>query len=322
MDATRSPSPVAARLRLPKIGVRDAGTLIGMIAIIVAFSLLTPYFLTGRNLVNVLKQSSINACIAVGMTMVIISGGIDLSVGSIAALAAVIGASLLKLGIAAPIAMLAMLGVGAAAGCANGVMIAGFGLQPFIVTLGTLSLFRALALIYTNGDPILGMPQDFRVLFTSQIGFVPVPVLVVAVIAAIAWVVLRNTPLGEYLLAVGGNEEAARVAGVPIGVTKISAYAMNGVVAAVASMILIAWLGAADPTLGNLWELQAIAAAAIGGASLMGGKGSIVGTVLGAVILGTVSDGLTLLNVQAFYQLLATGLIIIAAMLIDRATRA
>ena len=142
-----------------------------------------------------------------------------------------------------------------------------------------------------------------------------------AVIAAVAWVILRNTPLGDYLLAVGGNEEAARVSGVPIGITKIAAYAMNGIVASVAAMILIAWLGAADPTLGNLWELQAIAAAAIGGASLMGGKGSIVGTVLGAVILGTVSDGLTLLNVQAFYQLLATGLIIIAAMLIDRATR-
>ena len=321
MNVSHAPAGVRLRLRFSRISVRDAGTLIGMIAIIVVFSLLTPYFLTGRNLVNVLKESSINACIAVGMTMVIISGGIDLSVGSTAALAAVIGASLLKLGIAVPLAMLAMVGIGAAAGCANGLLISGFGLQPFIVTLGTLSLFRALALIYTGGDPILGMPHGFRVLFTSQLGFVPVPVLVVAVIAAIAWLVLRNTPLGDYLLAVGGNEEAARVSGVPIGATKIAAYAMNGIVAAIAAMILIAWLGAADPTLGNLWELQAIAAAAIGGASLMGGQGSIVGPVLGAVILGTVSDGLTVLKVQAVYPLLATGLIIIAAMLIDRATR-
>ncbi len=321
MNISHLPASAAPRLRFSRISVRDAGTLIGMIAIIVVFSLLTPYFLTGRNLVNVLKESSINACIAVGMTMVIISGGIDLSVGSTAALAAVIGASLLKLGMAVPVAMLAMVGIGAAAGCANGVLISGFGLQPFIVTLGTLSLFRALALIYTGGDPILGVPHGFRVLFTSQIIFIPVPILLVAVIAAVAWVILRNTPLGDYLLAVGGNEEAARVSGVPIGATKIAAYAMNGIVAAVAAMILMAWLGAADPTLGNLWELQAIAAAAIGGASLMGGKGSIVGTVVGAVILGTVSDGLTLLNVQAFYQLLATGLIIIAAMLIDRATR-
>ena len=307
---------------LPKARLRDAGTLIGMIVIIVIFTMLSPYFLTERNLINVLKQSSINACIAVGMTLVIIAGGIDLSVGSIAALAAVVGASLLKLGLAAPLAMAAMLGTGAAAGCANGAMISGFGLQPFIVTLGTLSLFRAMALILTGGDPILGLPSGFRTLFTSQVGFVPIPVLVVGAIAGGAWIVLRKMPLGEYLLAVGGNEEAARVSGVPIRATKIAAYAINGLVSAVAAMILMAWLGAADPTLGNLWELQAIAAAAIGGASLMGGKGSIVGTVLGAIILGTVSDGLTLLDVQAFYQLLATGLIIIAAMLIDRATRA
>ncbi len=309
---------------LPKARLRDAGTLIGMIVIIVIFTMLSPYFLTERNLVNVLKQSSINACIAVGMTLVIIAGGIDLSVGSIAALAAVVGATLLKLGLAAPLAMAAMLGTGAVAGCANGAMISGFGLQPFIVTLGTLSLFRAMALILTGGDPILGLPSRFRTLFTSQVGFVPVPVpvLVVGAIAGAAWIVLRKMPLGEYLLAVGGNEEAARVSGVPIRATKIAAYAINGLVSAVAAMILMAWLGAADPTLGNLWELQAIAAAAIGGASLMGGKGSIVGTVLGAIILGTVSDGLTLLDVQAFYQLLATGLIIIAAMLIDRATRA
>ena len=321
MDAARPAAPTMPRLRLRRAALRDAGTLIGMIVIVIIFSFLTPYFLTSRNLINVLKQSSINACISVGMTMVIISGGIDLSVGSIAALVAVIGGSLLKLGLMAPLAMAAMLGVGVLAGCANGAMICGFGLQPFIVTLATLSLFRALALIFTGGNPILGLPDGFRDVFTSQIGFVPVPVLVVAAIAGVAWVVLRSTPLGEYLLAVGGNEEAARVSGVPIVTTKIAAYAINGAVSAVAAMILIAWLGAADPTLGNLWELEAIAASAIGGASLMGGKGSIVGTVLGAVILGTVSDGLTLLNVQAFYQLLATGLIIIAAMLIDRATR-
>ena len=321
MGATSQRVEVPLPVRLPKARLRDAGTLIGMIIIIAIFTALSPYFLTSQNLINVLKQSSINACIAVGMTMVIISGGIDLSVGSIAALAAVVGASLLKLGLAVPLAIAAMVGVGAAAGCANGAMISLFGLQPFIVTLATLSLFRAIGLILTGGDPILGLPSGFRTLFTSRLGFLPLPVLVVGAIAVVAWVVLRKTPLGEYLLAVGGNEEAARVSGVPIAATKVAAYAMNGVVSAVAAMILIAWLGAADPTLGNLWELQAIAAAAIGGASLMGGKGSIFGTVLGAIILGTVSDGLTLLNVQAFYQLLATGLIIIAAMLIDRATR-
>jgi ribose transport system permease protein len=146
-------------------------------------------------------------------------------------------------------------------------------------------------------------------------------VVIVAVIAFIIWVVLNKTPLGEYLMAVGGNSEAAYISGVPVAMTKIAAYVISGVLAAVASLILIGRLGAAEPTLGNLWELDAIAAAAIGGASLMGGKGSVVGTILGAIILGSLRNGLTLLNVQAFYQLLATGLIIIAAMLVDRATR-
>ena len=145
--------------------------------------------------------------------------------------------------------------------------------------------------------------------------------VIVAVLAFIVWVVLNKTPLGEYFLAVGGNEEAAHIAGVPVAMTKIAAYVISGVLAAVASLILVGRLGAAEPTLGNLWELDAIAAAAIGGASLMGGKGSVVGTLLGAIILGALRNGLTLLNVQAFYQLLATGLIILVAMLIDRATR-
>ena len=147
----------------------------------------------------------------------------------------------------------------------------------------------------------------------------PSAVVIVAVIAFIIWVVLNKTPLGEYLMAVGGNSEAAYISGVPVAMTKIAAYVISGVLAAVASLILIGRLGAAEPTLGN-WELDAIAAAAIGGASLMGGKGSVVGTILGAIILGSLRNGLTLLNVQAFYQLLATGLIIIA-MLVDRATR-
>ena len=145
--------------------------------------------------------------------------------------------------------------------------------------------------------------------------------VIVAVIALVLWTVMNKTPLGEYILAVGGNEEAARVAGVPVKRTKVTVFVISGTLASLASLILIGRLGAAEPTIGNLWELDAIAAAAIGGASLMGGKGSVVGTIIGAIILGALRNGLTLLNIQAFYQLLATGLIIIIAMLIDRATR-
>ena len=224
-------------------------------------------------------------------------------------------------GVPIPVAILAALGVGALCGLFNGVLVAYAGLQPFIVTLGGLSLYRALSLIYTGGNPVFGIPPEFRALTNGDIMGVPTPVVIVAILALLCWIVLNKTPLGEYLMAVGGNQEAARIAGVPVARTKISAFVISGVLASIAALILVGRLGAAEPTLGNLWELDAIAAAAIGGASLMGGKGSIVGTILGAIILGSLRNGLTLMNVQAFYQLLATGIIIIAAMLIDSATR-
>jgi ribose transport system permease protein len=285
------------------------------------FAVLTPNFLTERNLLNILQQSSINACVALGMTLVIIAGGIDLSVGPTAAISAIAAAAMMIGGVPIELAIPAAVLLGAAAGAANGMLVAYGGLQPFIVTLGTLSLYRAAALIYTGGNPILGIPPQFRALFNSNLFGVPSAVVIVAVLALIVWVVLNKTPLGEYFLAVGGNEEAAHIAGVPVAMTKIASYTISGGLAAIAGLILVGRLGAADPTLGNLWELDAIAAAAIGGASLMGGKGSIVGTLLGAIILGSLRNGLTLLNVQAFYQLLATGIIILVAMLIDRATR-
>ncbi|CAI0773514.1 ABC transporter permease [Serratia fonticola] len=304
-----------------KFNLRDAGTLIGLLIIVVTFSLLSQGFLTVPNLLNILQQSSINGIIALGMTLVIISGGIDLSVGPTAALSAVLGATLMVAGVPVPLAIMATLGVGALCGVFSGTLVAYAGLQPFIVTLGGLSLFRAMALIFTNGNPIFGIPMEFRNFINSEIFGVPSPIVIVVTIAIILWVVMNKTPLGEYILAVGGNEEAARVAGVPVKRTKVTVFVISGVLASLASLILIGRLGAAEPTMGNLWELDAIAAAAIGGASLMGGKGSVIGTLIGAIILGSLRNGLTLLNIQAFYQLLATGLIIIIAMLIDRATR-
>lgn len=303
------------------VGLRDAGTLMGLLVIVVVFSILSPNFLTEQNILNILQQSSINACVALGMTLVIIAGGIDLSVGPTAAIAAVAVAVLMAAGVPIALAIPIALLLGMAAGAFNGMLVAYGGLQPFIVTLGTLSLYRALSLIYTGGNPIFGIPPEFRALTNSSIFGIPNPVVFVAVLAAFVWVLLNKTPLGEYFLAVGGNQEASRIAGVPVAMTKIASYVISGGLASVAGLILVGRLGAADPTLGNLWELDAIAAAAIGGASLMGGKGSIVGTLLGAIILGSLRNGLTLMNVQAFYQLLATGIIILVAMLIDRATR-
>ena len=313
--------PATLSSTLFKFNLRDAGTLIGLLIIVVTFSFLSPVFFTLPNLLNILQQSSINALIALGMTLVIISGGIDLSVGPTAALSAVFGATMMVAGVPVPAAIMATLGIGAICGVFSGSLIAYAGLQPFTVTLGGLSLFRAIALIYTGGNPVFGIPMEFRSIINSAVFGVPTPIVIVAVIAVVLWLVMNKTPLGEYILAVGGNEEAARVAGVPVKRTKVTVYVISGMLASLASLILIGRLGAAEPTIGNLWELDAIAAAAIGGASLMGGKGSIVGTLIGAIILGALRNGLTLMNIQAFYQLLATGLIIIIAMLIDRATR-
>ncbi|AYD03168.1 ABC transporter permease [Neorhizobium sp. NCHU2750] len=321
MSDISSSAPARSTNMFSSFSVRDAGTLIGLIVIMAVFAALVPGFLSERNLINILQQSSINACVALGMTLVIISGGIDLSVGPTAAIAAVLSATLLVAGYPVPVAIAAGLGIGMVCGLVNGVLVAYVGLQPFIVTLGTLSTYRALALIYTGGNPVLGIPASFRSLFNGSIAGLPNSVWIVAVVAIVAWIVLKKTPIGEYLLAVGGNEEASYVAGVPIALTKITAYVISGLLAALASLILIGRLGAAEPILGNLWELDAIAAAAIGGASLMGGKGSVIGTILGAIILGAMRNGLTLMNVQAFYQLLATGLIILVAMMIDRVTR-
>lgn len=304
-----------------KFSVRDAGTILGLVLIVAVFAWLSPVFLTKPNLINILQQSSINALIALGMTLVIISGGIDLSVGPTAALSAVIGATLMVAGVPVPLAIMAALGVGMLCGMFNGVLVAYGGLQPFIVTLGGLSLYRALSLIYTGGNPVFGIPSEFRALTNGTLLGIPNPVIAVGIIAVFLWVVLNKTPLGEYILAVGGNEEAARIAGVPVARTKVATFMISGTLASIAALILVGRLGAAEPTMGNLWELDAIAAAAIGGASLMGGKGSVVGTIIGAIILGSLRNGLTLMNVQAFYQLLATGIIIIVAMLIDRATR-
>jgi len=321
MMTQSSTQSTAVPSALLKFNLRDAGTLIGLIIIVVTFSFLSPVFFTVPNLLNILQQSSINALIALGMTLVIISGGIDLSVGPTAALSAVLGATMMVAGVPVQVAIMATLGIGALCGVFSGSLIAYAGLQPFIVTLGGLSLFRAIALIYTGGNPVFGIPMEFRSIINSAVFGVPTPIVIVAVIALVLWVVMNKTPLGEYILAVGGNEEAARVAGVPVKRTKVTVYIISGTLASLASLILIGRLGAAEPTIGNLWELDAIAAAAIGGASLMGGKGSIIGTLIGAIILGALRNGLTLLNIQAFYQLLATGLIIIIAMLIDRATR-
>lgn len=297
---------------------RQIGIVASLLLICMVFSMLTPLFLEGRNLITICLEAVVNSIIAIGMTLVIITAGIDLSVGSTLALTGVVTATLMNSGMPVSIALIVGLLLGVLCGIVNGLLISFLGLQPFLVTLGTMSLFRGIALIFTNGKPIINLPNEFRTIVSGFIGgFFPIPIIIAAVFAIIGYIVLKYTKIGEYIFAIGGNEEATRFSGVNVIKYKIITYAISGLAAALAAIILIARLGAAEPIAGSGYEMNAIAAAAIGGASLSGGKGSIIGTILGALILSALVNGLTLLNVQAFYQLVATGAIIIVAVLID-----
>jgi len=298
---------------------RQFGTFAGLVGLCVVLWILTPHFLTVSNLLNVAQQTAINAIIAVGLTFVIISGGIDLSVGSIVALSGVVLASLLQRGLPYPVAILGGLGVGFGCGLVNGVLITFGRLPPFIATLGLMSVARGGALLYTDGRPISGFGPAFRWLAIGEVVFLPVPVVVMAIVYAIAHVVLRRTPFGRYAYAIGGNEEAALLSGVPVRFHKTMVYAVCGALSALAAVILTARLNSAQPIAGMNYELDAIAATVIGGTSLMGGQGSVIGTLIGALIMGVLRNGLNLVGVSSFTQQLVIGAVIIVAVLMDMA---
>jgi ribose transport system permease protein len=305
-------------LQLVGLLLGQYGIVLALLIMCVALSFLSPIFLRPQNLLNVMLQASINMIIAVGMTLVITQGGIDLSVGSIVALAGMIAADLLVKGYGVPVALIAGLLVGGLCGLFNGALITYLNLPPFIVTLGTLSAFRGMALIYNSGRPIFGLTPDFNELLASSVGPVPRPVIIALLMAALFAFVLRYTRLGEYTIAIGGSEEAARLSGVPVRRYKIAVYVINGLLAGLAALVLVARLSAMDPTAGALFELDAIAATVIGGTSLSGGQGSVFGTVIGALLMSVLRNGMNLLNVQAYYQQLIIGAVIILAVIVDR----
>jgi ribose transport system permease protein len=299
--------------------IRRASVTIGALALFVVFSALTSTFYQLGNLLDIMLQSSINAVIAVGMTLVVMTKGIDLSVGSIVGVSSMVAASLLPqnmwLGVGAGLV------VGLLCGLVNGVLIAKLKLPDFIVTLGTMSVYRGFALIYTAGKPIYGIDKTFRATFAGSALGIPTPVLIALAIAVLFYLVVRFTTLGEQVIAVGGNEEAARLSGVDVDRVKIAVYAISGVLSAIAGFILVARIGASEPIGGNGFELQAIGAAVIGGASLFGGEGNPMGSLVGALTLGGLRNGLTLLNVPSFWQFVATGVVVILAVLADQLTR-
>jgi ribose/xylose/arabinose/galactoside ABC-type transport system permease subunit len=300
---------------------RQLSTLAGLILLCVLLWALTPFFLTRSNLLNVMEQTALNAIVAVGMTFVIVSGGIDLSVGSIVALSGVVLASALQAGWPVPAAIAVGLVVGALAGLLNGLLITRGRLPPFIATLGLMSVARGAALVYTEGRPISGFGAGFRWLATGRVLDVPMPVILTALVYVAAWFVLTRTRFGRYVYAIGGNEEATRLSGVSVRFHKTMVYVLSGLMSAAAAVLLTARLNSAQPIAGMMYELDAIAATVIGGTSLLGGEGSLGGTLIGALIMGVLKNGLNLLGVSSFLQQIVIGVVIIGAVVIDSALK-
>lgn len=330
MSEATKPMPAPVRGVNPVQLLLRYGLVLALVGLGTVLSFLSPVFLTTDNLIQILLQASINLIVALGMTFVIITAGIDLSVGSTAALAGVILANLLKSDIPAwtpaaggdripwVLAVVAAICVGLIIGSVNGLLITRLRITPFIVTLGMLSVVRGLALIYTEGRPIFGLPEAFNRTIGGETRGIPHPVIIAGLLAMISWLVLRYTRLGEYTYAIGGNQEATRLSGVNVDRYIVAIYMICGSFAAMAGVVLTARLRAAEPIAASGYELDAIAATVMGGTSLFGGEGSVIGTILGALLISTLRNGLNLLNVQSYYQQLAIGLVIILAVALDR----
>jgi ribose transport system permease protein len=304
-------------------------SLLVLLLMIVSMSLLSDRFLTPANGWNIMRQISVNVCLSIGMTMVILSGGVDLSVGSVLALAGAITAWLIKHGIPLPLlgvevqfttwgASVAGLVVGMSLGWFNGQMITRLRIPPFVATLGMLSIARGLTMLWTKGFPITGLGDQFAVLGTKAALGVPTPVWIAAGLTGTFVLITKKTRLGRYIYAVGGNEQTARLSGLNVNRIKVVVYTFAGALSAVAGLILTSRLDSAQPNAGMGYELDSIAAVVIGGTSLSGGRGTILGTVIGCMIIGVLNSGLVLLNVSPFWQQVVKGGVILIAVAIDR----
>ena len=294
--------------------------LIGLIIFVIIVSALNPRFLTHANILNVLRQTSINSIIAIGMTLVILTGGIDLSVGSILAICGAVMASLLNAGHNPVLALIVTLILGLIFGFFNGFLVAKMKLQAFIVTLVTMTFLRGATLVFTEGKPIT--VDDGGILFENIGGGylfnIPIPIYIMVALFIAGFYLLSHTKFGRYTYAIGGNEEATKLSGINVDRVKIWVYGLCGMLSALAGVILTSRLYSAQPTAGSGYELDAIAAVVLGGTSLAGGVGRITGTALGALIIGVLGNALNLLNVSSYYQMMIKALVILVAVLIDR----
>jgi ribose transport system permease protein len=303
-----------------KATLQKLGPFLALVVVCVALAFMSPDFLSVSNSFDVMRQVSINAVIAFGMTLTILLGGIDLSVGSILAVSAVLAALMMKHGGGAAVAVSVAVLAGGAMGSLNGVVIAKGKVAPFIATLGTMTLLRGVALVLSNGSPISDFSSDFFAMLGGGyvLRLVPVPVVLMLVMFGVFWFVLARTVFGRHVYATGGNAEASKLSGVNTDRVQILVYTVSGAMAALAGVILTSRLDSAQPTAGAGYELDAITAVVLGGTSLAGGRGWIFGTLVGALLIGVLNNGLNLMGVSAFYQLVVKGSVILLAVLLDR----
>ncbi|HAT4138994.1 ABC transporter permease [Clostridium perfringens] len=304
-----------------KANISKYKSLIGLVLLCIVITIVTPNFLSVSNITNVFTQVSVNAIIAIGMTFVILTGGIDLSVGSTLAISGAVGASIVKSTGNVFLAIIVAAVIGIAVGLINGLLVSKGKLQAFIVTLATMTIFRGATLVFTDGTPISKLPEAFVKIGNGKLGFMPIPVIITIIIAIIAVYALSQTRFGRYLYALGGNEDASRLSGINTDKIKTLVYVVSGFASAIAGVIITSRIGSASPNAGTGFELDAIAAVVIGGTSLAGGEGTITGTLIGALIIGVLNNGLKLMNVSPFYQSIVKGLVILIAVLLDKKSR-
>ncbi|MGF1691016.1 ribose ABC transporter permease [Photobacterium kagoshimensis] len=321
MNKEQTPTTGSANKLFTKEWLIEQKSLIALILLIVVVSFLNPNFFTVDNILNILRQTSVNAIIAVGMTLVILTAGIDLSVGSVLALCGAFAATMIGMEMPVIIAVPTALLAGAALGAISGMIIAKGKVQAFIATLVTMTLLRGVTMVYTDGRPIstgfTDVADSFAWFGTGYAMGIPVPIWLMVIVFASVWYLLNHTRFGRYIYALGGNESATRLSGINVDRVKIGVYAICGLLAALAGIIVTSRLSSAQPTAGMGYELDAIAAVVLGGTSLAGGKGRIMGTLIGALIIGFLNNALNLLDVSSYYQMIAKAVVILLAVLVD-----
>lgn len=303
--------------RMKKINITEYAMLIALVILSVAFALASDVFLSPGNIINILRQISIMGILSVGTTMVMITGGIDLSVGSVVGVSSVVVAVLISSGISPILAIIAALIIGALIGLLNGFLITDIGMFPMIATLATMTIFRGVAYLITGGLPVHGFPDSFLFLGQGYLFGIPFPVIIMALIFILGYIILNHTVFGRRIYGIGGNIEASRLSGIPVKRTLYNVYILQGILAAGAGVILLSRINSGQPTSGAGYELDVITATVLGGTSVSGGVGNIRGVIIGVLFMGILTNGMVLLNVQDYWQQVIRGGVLILAVGFD-----